>query len=205
MQPIKDKSLHYFILEDNSNEFSYSTVGFHEKQAILSGLKRDQLYGIIDFFRPHDIHHLFEDGRLSQKNISPQHFKVPFKVKYMEEVINIRGYQHSVEFTIGSSKRSKESKKYLIGIELHLESLDVQINMIKQTCPWYDIGFKDLGEIGVIEGYRRHMSFDSKERYTFSFPTIRLDAKILAHAGNTKDVCDFSYDDLYKYYTLLCS
>ena len=205
MQPIKDKNLHYFILEDNSEGFFGTINELHEKKSILDGLKRDQLHGILDFFKPQSIYPYLEDGTLRQGSISSQHFKAPFKVKYIEEVISLRGYQNSVEFTIGSSKRKKESKKYLVGIEINLDSLEHQFKRIQKNCPWYNIGFDDFSKIDSIEGYGGYMNWVAKEKYSFPFPAIRIDSKILEHAGNTVGVKDYSYDDLFKYYTLLCS
>ncbi len=215
MQPIKDKSLHYFILEEKPNVFSHSTGGFHKNKHILESLKKDDLDAIIDFFIPQHMmiiepHSSFNNSSSCiTKALTSQHFHTPFKVKYMEPVINCTGYQHSVRFTLGNARSiNKEPEKYLVGIEIHLDYLDEQIKRIQENMPWYKLSFNDFTKIENIQGHRHYFrTFDSFgcKTYSFCFPKTFIDADIIGHAGNKTDVNHFSFDDNFKYYTLLCN
>lgn len=203
MKPIKDKSLYYFILQDESSSmFSMETS---EKSYKLRGLKENDLEAVMDFFKPQSIHHYVgEDGLFKHRMISAMHYKAKFKVKYLEEVIDHVSYQNSVKFTIGSSVIKKENTKYLVGIDINMEELDRQFKRILEGRPWYNISFEDFQRVGTIGNVLRNIS-DPLYNTGFGFSQTIIESDFLGHAGNRDDVHRYSYDDNFKYYTLLCS
>jgi hypothetical protein len=204
MQPIKDKSLYYFILDKNGNDSDFNIgSGFYEKKSLMESLKKSDKHAILEFFRPPENHLSMEGPKINQNLIDSQRFQVPIKVEYIEKVINLRGYQNSVEFTIGSSMRMQESEKYLVGINIEMESLDKQINRIKEGRAWYKLSFDDFDRVGRFMPVRRYIDWMSADRYEFPFSESVIDTKFLGHAGNYKDVKHFSYDDHFKYYTII--
>lgn len=204
MQPIKDKSLYYFILDKDGDDSGFHIgSGFYEKKSLIESLKESDKHAIMEFFRPPENQFFLEDAKMTQKLIDSQRFQVPLKVKYIEKVINLRGYQNSVKFTIGSSIKREESEKYLVGVDIDIESFDKQVDRIKSNSPWYKLSFDDFDKVGRFMPVRRYMDWMSENKYGFVFPETTVNSKFLGHAGNWQDVNHFSYDDHFKYYILL--
>jgi len=204
MKPIKKKGLYYFILQEDSSKFNFGDESVAYKQSLLNQLMEGDLPAIIDFFRPMGMYCYNVASDISHRMVDARHFQTGFKVKSIEEVISLTPYQNSVKFTIGSSIKKKEDKKYLIGIEIAMDHLNKQFESECKNKPWYKLSFDDIENVGAMKPIIRDFHHSDYNK-GIGFSEMIINSKFLGHAGNSNDVHRYSFDDNFKYYTLLCN
>lgn len=222
MQPIKDKSLHYFIIEDKgfSKKFqSYKEYGmgyddnstFSSVVHLLKLFKKDELDELFIQLGPREhksriyqwLDTSGERPEFKQGHMNGDYaVKLPIKVKYVEEVKYLKPYAGSVEFTIGSSKRKEESSFVLVGVDIDWSHADKQIERFNELNKGLEM---KLDELFMVDAVFQKAHLSPIGDYTrFSHGGFYLEEPILGKGYmKGRDVRNYTYDDLYKYYTLL--
>ena len=226
MQPIKDKSLHYFVIEDEGfskrfysySERSYSLIkdlyddnSFSSVVHLLKFFKDNELDDLFIKFAPKDPlpkHYNFMeevDGKVEMKRgymQGEQAVKIPVKIKFIEEVKHLQPYAGSVDFTIGSSKRRKENDRVLVGVEFNLEDANEQVERFNENNRGIEMKLDEMIVVNAI--FQKQYYNPLGDMSKFSRGGFVLDIPLLGHdIFKYKEVKDYTYDELYKYYTLL--
>jgi len=200
MKPIKNKDWFYFILrEKNDFGFDYET-SLRSKVLYLNKFKDSEEYVILDLFMPQSIHHFPARGIIDSIALGATHYQLPIKIMYLEEVIDHTCYQNSVQFTLGSSTIKREEKKYLVGILINKEHAEETFNR-NITHHTYKITMDDFDKVGLIMNIPKR---DALGYFNEPKMSLNIGSEFLGHAKNRWDVEHFSYDEHFKYYTLLC-
>lgn len=222
MQPTKDKSLHYFVIEDEG--FSQTFRSYSERISIYGEDRSfSTVVHLLELFKKEGYDDLFiklgprehrnrhyqwldtSDGKAEFRQGFMQGdyaVKLPIKVKYVEKVKKLEPYAGSVDFTIGTSKRRKEKDLVLVGVDIDWSTADKQIEKFNELNRGLEMKLEELFIVDAVfqkvnydpVGYMTHMSHGG-----FCLEIPILGKGVLSGMG----VNNYTYDELYKYYTLL--
>ena len=193
MQPSRDKKLYYFIIEEFDNYRGFTVEADARQKAYFLGQAIEKGFNTTADVRLREqvLMHLL-DGVPKNSTICSSTWRIPVLVKSVEKVINLRGYQHSVEFTIGTSKKVSEPIKYLVGVDFEPTRAQRIVDEISKPDKGIHIEFNWL----------QLDSINFSQDGFFNTP-INTGCNFLESKDNRQMVKDFSYDDHFKYYTLL--
>jgi hypothetical protein len=185
MRPKREDGLHYFIISESEEE-GYTGGDMWGKKSAIEQILKGNLYTTSKIrIRPHQYP---EDGKWKQHG--GQTWMGSF-VNFIsvEEVYDYYRYAGSMDFTIGSSERKKEPRKFLVTL-----SLD------KHMLSRYKIEQHHLDYL-VIESL--HFNY-----YGTMQNSVNINAQLLhgkdRHGFSLNRLYHYSYDKHFKYYTLLC-
>lgn len=189
MKPKREDGLHYFIISE-SDQISYNgTMDVWGKKQVIDSIIKDGSYTSAEIKIKH--HHYLEEegGKMLSKIESRQSFRIPVDFVSIEEVYDLHRYAGSIDFTIGSSKRKEEEKKFLVAFKFdkHITS---RYNFKQHHFEYMVFVGIMSNNHGIVEG------------------TITFNADLLYgksdYGFSTGKLGYFSYDKHFKYYTLLC-
>jgi hypothetical protein len=225
MNPIKDKSLLYFVIEDEvlkkfntySQNGNYSMscydrdMDFSSVIHLLNAFKNEELSDLFIKIGPRDYRTKLygwvdcSSGKAEYKtDLMKGDYSVilPVKIVSVEEVKSLHPYAGSVDFTIGTSTRKKENKKVLVGVYFDWSQSDEQIKTFNKN----NVGIElKTEELYIVDAIFQKMKYDPLGYMSgHSYGGFHLEVPFLGNGiFSGMDVSDYTYDELYKYYTLL--
>lgn len=222
MQPTKDKSLHYFVIEDEG--FSQTFHSYSERTSMYGDDRSfSTVVHLLELFKKEDYDDLFI--KLGPREHRNRYYKwidtscgnaefkqgfmqgdyavkLPIKIKYVEKVKKLQPYAGSVDFTIGTSKRRGENDLVLVGVDIDWSSADEQTEKFNKLNKGLEMKLEELFIVDAVFQKVNYSPIGSLANY--SHGGFCLEIPILGKGAlSGMDVNNYTYDELYKYYTLL--
>ena len=202
MTPTKEQDLLYFIIEGDERR-SVFDLDIDGKINLLNHIKDKGDQTIIELFNP-EITHFYEKEKIMQSmRLCANRIRVYSKIICIEKVIQKTKYQNSVEFTIGSSSKTKVRDKYMVTVNVDMKNALKQCNsnsMIEKGIKINPADFSITAISSVINIIGEPSAYSTYSNFNFEINT-----KFLGQSNNHLDVENFSYDEYFKYYTLICN